>query len=355
MNDVIRIGLIGAGANTRLRHIPGFQAIDGVEVAVVCNRSRDSSLRVAKEFNIPRIARNWEEVVGDHEVDAVCIGTWPYLHAEATNKALEYGQHVLTEARMARNVAEAESMLRASRSKPDRVAQIVPSPFSLKYDLTVREIIDSGQLGELYEIGVVHTGGQFALKETPMSWRQDFDLSGFNILTMGIFHEAVQRWIDGEPEWVVASGAVFTPDRFAQEASEQAKARARVGIPESISILGRYGTGLLLNYHFSGVESGKPRMEARLNGSKGSLRIDFREGVLYQAEAGSAEEKPVEILPEKKRDWQVEAEFIDSIRNGTPVARTSFEQGVRYMRFTEAAYNSWKNDSVQVEINQDSP
>ncbi len=351
MNDVIRIGLIGAGANTRLRHIPGFQAIDGVELAVVCNRSRDSSLRVAKEFNISRIAGNWEEVVADHEVDAVCIGTWPYLHAEATNKALEYGQHVLTEARMARNVAEAESMLRASRSKPDRVAQIVPSPFSLKYDLTVREIIDSGQLGELYEIGVVHTGGQFALKETPMSWRQDFDLSGFNILSMGIFHETVQGWIDGEPQWLVASGAVFTPERLNQETGEQ----ARVGIPESISIMGRYGSGLLLNYHFSGVESGKPRMEARLNGSKGSLRLDFREGVLYRAEAGSAEEKAVEILPEKKRDWQVEAEFIDSIRNGTPVARTSFEQGVRYMRFTEAVYNSWENGSVRVEIKQEAP
>ena len=28
----IRVGLIGAGANTRLLHIPRFQAIDGVEV-----------------------------------------------------------------------------------------------------------------------------------------------------------------------------------------------------------------------------------------------------------------------------------------------------------------------------------
>jgi predicted dehydrogenase len=32
MADPLRIGVIGAGANTRLRHIPGLQAIDGVEV-----------------------------------------------------------------------------------------------------------------------------------------------------------------------------------------------------------------------------------------------------------------------------------------------------------------------------------
>lgn len=41
MAKVVRIGLIGAGANTRLRHIPGFQAIPGVEIVAVCNRSAE--------------------------------------------------------------------------------------------------------------------------------------------------------------------------------------------------------------------------------------------------------------------------------------------------------------------------
>ena len=31
----LRIGIVGAGANTRSRHIPGFQEIDGVEVVAV--------------------------------------------------------------------------------------------------------------------------------------------------------------------------------------------------------------------------------------------------------------------------------------------------------------------------------
>ncbi len=350
MNGVIRIGIIGAGANTRLRHIPGFQAIDGVEVAVVCNRSRESSLRAAKEFHIPRIAGSWEEVASDHELDAVCIGTWPYLHADITIMALEYDKHVLTEARMARNVAESEAMLRASRTKPDRVAQIVPSPFSLNYDATVRDIIRSDQLGEIYEICATHTGGQLALKETPLSWRQNFHLSGLNMLTLGIFHESVERWIDGEPEWVVAGGSVFTPERVDAETGQGAS----VQIPDSISVFGQYATGARMVYHFSGVESGKPRMEIRVNGSKGSLRLDFPEDALYLSKAGSTEEKPVSITAEDQSGWQVEAEFIDSIRNGTPVARTDFDQGLRYMRFTEAVYNSWSNTSAKVEIKQES-
>ena len=34
--DLIKIGLIGAGGNTRLRHIPGFQEMENVIVDSIC-------------------------------------------------------------------------------------------------------------------------------------------------------------------------------------------------------------------------------------------------------------------------------------------------------------------------------
>ena len=49
----IRIGVVGAGENTRTMHIPKLQAIDGVQIVSVCNRSRESSQRAADEFGIP--------------------------------------------------------------------------------------------------------------------------------------------------------------------------------------------------------------------------------------------------------------------------------------------------------------
>ena len=57
----IRLGLIGAGKNTRDRHIPGFQKVDGVEIAAVANRSRASSHAVADQFNIPGVYEHWQE------------------------------------------------------------------------------------------------------------------------------------------------------------------------------------------------------------------------------------------------------------------------------------------------------
>ncbi|MDE2842143.1 MAG: hypothetical protein OXN21_02045 [Chloroflexota bacterium] len=46
-NESVRLGLIGAGRNTRDRHIPGFLNVEGVELAAVANRSRESGQRVA--------------------------------------------------------------------------------------------------------------------------------------------------------------------------------------------------------------------------------------------------------------------------------------------------------------------
>jgi predicted dehydrogenase len=99
----IRVGFVGAGANTRKHHIPKLAAQPGVPLVSVANRSKESSERVAKEFGIARAHGDWREVVEAKDVDAVCIGTWPYMHAELTAAALAAGKHVLCEARRVGN------------------------------------------------------------------------------------------------------------------------------------------------------------------------------------------------------------------------------------------------------------
>jgi len=106
----LRVGVVGAGANTRKFHIPGLQKIDGVEVVSVANRSRESGERVAKEFKIPTVYDNWREVVEAPDTNAIMIGTWPYLHCPVTLAAIAAGKHVLTEARLAMTAAEAREM-----------------------------------------------------------------------------------------------------------------------------------------------------------------------------------------------------------------------------------------------------
>ena len=140
----LRMGLVGAGANMRARHIPGLRALPGVEIVSVCNRRPSSTAATAREFGIRRTFAHWQDLVADPDIDAVVIGTWPYLHCPITLAALEAGKHVLTEARMALNAAEAHRMLAASRRYPRLVTQVVPSPYGLKGQRVMEELIESG-------------------------------------------------------------------------------------------------------------------------------------------------------------------------------------------------------------------
>jgi predicted dehydrogenase len=116
--DLLRIGIVGAGDNTRKRHIPGLRAIADVEIAAVCNRRPASTGQVARDFGVPRTFARWQDLVADPELDAIVIGAWPYLHCPVTLAALAAGKHVLCEARMSMNLAEAQEMLAETALSP---------------------------------------------------------------------------------------------------------------------------------------------------------------------------------------------------------------------------------------------
>ena len=78
----VRIGLVGAGKNTRDRHAPGFRRLPDVELIGVVNSTPESTARVARELEISKTYQRWQELVADAQIDAVCIGTWPNLHCE---------------------------------------------------------------------------------------------------------------------------------------------------------------------------------------------------------------------------------------------------------------------------------
>jgi len=335
-SENIRIGVIGAGTNTKLKHIPGLQAIEGVSVDVVCNRSEASSRKAADDFGIGRIASSWQEVIADDSIDAICIGTWPYLHAPITIAALEVGKHVLTEARMAMNAKEAEEMLNASLSRPDLVAQIVPSPFTLKWDLTIRKILESGELGSLREISVIKTLPMNANEQEPMNWRQNIEYSGNNTMMLGIYYEVVQRWIQKNPSRVWSHGRIFTKNRDNAEVGGPSE----VEIPESLTFVADYEDGLQLTGIMSGIELGSGRDEYAISGAKGTIRLDLKTGKLYRSLLGE-EEQIVEPRKEDVADWNVEADFIASIREGTAVSLTNFTDGLNYMKFTDTARTSF--------------
>ncbi|HKA45736.1 MAG TPA: Gfo/Idh/MocA family oxidoreductase [Burkholderiales bacterium] len=334
--QTIRIGVVGAGGNTRLHHIPKLKKIAGVEIAAVVNRSRASSERVAQEFGIERVHDKWQELVNDPGIDAVVIGTWPYLHCPVTLSALAAGKHVLTEARIAMNAAEARQMLAASRARPELVTQVVPGPLTFPADPMVMHLLADGYIGELQALDLrVSTG--LLNRDGPLTWRLNRDYSGLNAMTMGIWYECVSRWV-GPAKAVMARTRVAVPYRMDEERGE----RRAVEVPDHVEVLADLANGAIARLHFSSVAGFMPGPEVCVYGSEGTLRLEMRgrDCVLFGGRRGNKEMKQIAIPADKTYGWRVEEEFIGAIRGQEPVRRTSFLDAVHYMDFTEAVHIS---------------
>ena len=340
-DEIVRVGIVGAGANTRLRHIPGLQAIAGVEIVSICNRSRESGERVASEFEIPKVYDDWLELVKAEDTNAICIGTWPYMHCPVTLAALESNKHVLCEARMAMDAQEAHAMLAAARGSPHLIAQVVPAPMTLKVDATIQEHVAGGYLGDVLAIEVRVTQDNFIDNQGPIQWRQNRELSGYNILHMGIWYEMMMRWV-GPASSVMAMTNVYTRRR-----SDESGNPHTVTVPDHVDILCEMACGAQALMRFSSVTGLAPTSEVWLYGSEGTLRLEGPPSLtLSGGRRGDSGLTEIPIPPEKQGAWRVEEEFINAIRGTENVTHTPFEVGVQYMEFTEAVTRSAQTGQV---------
>jgi predicted dehydrogenase len=335
MSDkAIRVGFIGAGANTRKHHIPKLKAQPGVELVAVANRSKESGEKVAREFGIGRVHASWQEIVNAPDVDAVCIGTWPYTHCEMTTAALAQGKHVLCEARMAMNAAEGRRMLEASRKAPGLVAQLVPAPHTLEVDATIQSLLAEGFLGEVLAVELQAAQGRFVEPDAPIHWRQDVTLSGHNILNMGIWYEAMMRWL-GPAQRVTAMTKVAVPRR-----KDGTGAAHEIEVPDHVDILVQFRRGAVGHLRFSSVTALAPAPEAWLFGTEGTVRLEADGLRLSGGRRGESSLREIPVAPKTRIGWRVEEEFVNAIRGREKIARTNFEDGVRYMEFTDAVTRS---------------
>lgn len=340
MSDSIRIGFVGAGRNTQARHIPGLQKIAGVELYGVCNQHEESTKKIASEFGIAETYSHWKDLIADDRIDAVVIGTWPNLHCEVTVAALEAGKHVLCEARMSRNLAEGKQMLECSQRHSELTAMVVPSPFGLVYGDYLKSILEHGFIGELRELVVLGADDAFWDFSQYLHPRQQQELSGQNILTMGILHETASRWIP-ETEQVFAQSQIFEPERPVDSQPDMAK----VTIPDSLQVLTKLAGGGRGIYHISGISLFGPGQQIHLYGSEGTIKIHFDpkweqgEQVLT-GRIGDTALKILEIPEKEKGCWRVEESFVAAIRGEEPVTLNNFETALKYVQFSEAVHLS---------------
>ncbi len=190
--------MIGTGgiAKTFARDIA---FLEGHSVVAVGSRTLSKAKEFASEFSAVGLG-SYEELV-ESDVDAVYVATPHSLHAENSILALNAKKPVLCEKPFAVNALEAERIIEAARSNSVALMEAMWSRFLPHYAI-VREIVNSGELGELVALYADHgqplPADRYYRLHAP-------ELAGGALLDLGIYPISLAFMVLGEPDSIIAS------------------------------------------------------------------------------------------------------------------------------------------------------
>ncbi len=151
------IGLIGADFSLRAALIEKNYPRDTAEMSAVCDRNPAMLERYREEHPDSRayLCSDWKELLANPDVDAVCIMVRDQYHEEIAVAALEAGKAVYLEKPMALSVEGCDRILETAWRTGSKLfighnMRYVPSILKMK------EIIDSGLIGEIQSVWVRH-------------------------------------------------------------------------------------------------------------------------------------------------------------------------------------------------------
>ncbi len=231
---------------------------------------------------------------------------------------------------MAMDRVEAEEMLAASKRYPELVTMLCPPPFGMRADLLVKKLLAENYIGRPHHVRLQSFTGAYLDPEAPPHWRQRIEISGLNVLTLGIYVEVLNRWL-GDITGVFARGKILQPLRQGYE----------VIIPDLLTVLCSFENGAEGVLEFSGVNAHASSDRAEIYGDRGTLTYDFATDIVQAGKVGDKALRVIDLTPELESEWRVEEDFLAAVKSkGRIRPHPSFEDGVRYMRVVQAVADS---------------
>ena len=334
---MINIAVVGYGywGPNILRN---FHENDDARVAYCCDVNPKRLALVKSKYHSVEVSENFDDVLTDDKIDAVAIVTPVATHYEFARKALEHGKHVLVEKPLAASVAEAESLVDIAARH--NLTLMVNHTFI--YTGAVRkmkEIVDSGALGEMYYFDSVRINLGLIQKDVNVLW----DLSPHDLSILGYL-------VKEEPTSVCATGTCHFGN----------------GIESVAYLTVYYKSGLIAHFHNNWLAPVKIR-SIIVGGSKKMILYDDMEA----SEKIKVYDKGIDVTgPEEVHEtlisyrlgdmWApkldntealrlVATEFIDSIQSGRPPI-TDGASGLNVVKILEASEMSIKHKGREVKL-----
>jgi len=147
MADTVRIAFIGCGGHATNTHYPNLTACPEAELVACCDLVEEKARGNAERFGVPHWYTDYDEMLGQHEVDAVFVVGPPQMHTEIGLEMLDRGYHVFTEKPTATTVGDGKRMAEAAAAseKLTQVGHMLPHGPATK---VAKSVMASGEFGK---------------------------------------------------------------------------------------------------------------------------------------------------------------------------------------------------------------
>ncbi|MFE5407884.1 Gfo/Idh/MocA family protein [Microbacterium sp. NPDC056569] len=295
-----RWGILGPGGIARA--FASDLRTAGLDIAAVGSRRHGTAQAFASDFGIPHAHGSYEELVADPTVDIVYIATPHPMHAANALLALDAGKHVLVEKAFTLNAAEAAAVRDAAAERGLLAMEAMWTRY-LPHMVRIRELVESGALGEVRAVTADHTQ---RLPSDPEHRINALELGGGALLDLGIYPVSFAWDILGEPLSIAAAARIgdagsdteiATIMTHASGALSTSLSASRGAGPNTATIIGTEARIDIDSVWYSATSF-------RLVGPDGAVREEFRSeiegrGMQYQALAA------VRYLAESRTDSDV--------------------------------------------------
>ncbi|UCH33179.1 MAG: Gfo/Idh/MocA family oxidoreductase [Armatimonadota bacterium] len=348
-----RVAVVGTGHWAADVHIPGLISA-GASVIAVCGRRDEPRRKVAERYDIPQQFADWQEMLDTSGADGVSVCTPNDLHTPISVAAARKGLHIACEKPLATNVPDARAAWDAARNVVTLVGfshRFVPSAQLLK------EMIEAGDLGEIYHVFAHMLQGWLVDANTPAGWRLNRAQAGGGTLgDLGSHLLDLVVWYAGDIARISGHLRTFVTERPAPDGGT-----AKVDVDDAASALAEFAAGatgvFTVSRYVCGTTSTFGTQGVTVAGSKGTVMYDpGRVNALLLAERGQAY-RQVEV-PERLRmpseDLRAHlpsammSRFVGGAQAGTRV-RPDFEDGLRCQILMDAWERSHR-DGTWIEV-----
>lgn len=168
MSD-LKIGIVGLGTMAD-QLVDAVLKGSGMQLYALCTRNASKLDECARKWDVKKTFTQYEDMIADHELDAVVIVTPNYLHAEMTISALNAGKHVFCEKPPAIKAEDARLMMETAKKNGKLLMYGLVFRFSQKHAF-IRDLRDRGLFGDFYygKAGIVRRcnepGGWFGVSK----------------------------------------------------------------------------------------------------------------------------------------------------------------------------------------------